>query len=263
MTRTFKMTIAYDGTDFVGWQVQPNGPSIQAALQKAIYKFTGEDVRVIGSGRTDAGVHAIAQVAGVEIQSWKEPARELRRAINRFLPDSIVVRDVVDAPKGFHAIRDCISKRYRYQMLLGRVRDPFCHHYCWHLGYKMDLDAMRMAANRLIGKKDFACFEATGASRNSTVRDVRACDLILRESLPDTPTSDSIRLDIEIEADGFLYNMVRNIVGSLVDVARGRETVDWIDELIQAGDRNLAGQTAPAQGLFLLRADYEEFSAEN
>lgn len=262
MTRTFKMTIAYDGTDFVGWQVQPNGPSIQAALQKAILKFTGENVNVIGSGRTDAGVHAIAQVAGVAIQSWKAPARELRRAINRFLPDSIVVRDVVDAPDGFHAIRDCINKRYRYQMLLGRVRDPFSHQYCWHLGYKMDLDAMRMAAAKLVGKQDFACFEATGAPRSSTVRDVRACDLILRDCPPDSPTCDSIRLDVEIGADGFLYNMVRNIVGSLVDVARGRESVDWIDELIRAGDRNLAGQTAPAKGLFLLRADYEDFNEE-
>ena len=251
MKRTFKLTIAYDGTDFVGWQIQPNRPSIQAAIQKAIKKFTGEDVNVLGSGRTDAGVHAIAQVAGVEIQSWEEPARELRRAINRFLPDSIVIREAEEAPPGFHAIRDCISKRYRYQMLLGRVRDPFSHHYCWHLGYKMDLDVMREAAAKVVGKKDFACFEATGAPRSSTVRDVRACDLMVRDCPPDSPTSDSVRLDIEIEADGFLYNMVRNIVGSLVDVARGRESVDWIDELIQAGDRNLAGQTAPAQGLFL------------
>jgi tRNA pseudouridine38-40 synthase len=259
MTRTFKLTIAYDGTDFVGWQVQPNGPSVQAALQNAIYQFTGETVKVIGSGRTDAGVHAIAQVASCAIESWKEPAQELRRAINRFLPDAIVVRDVVDAPAGFHAIRNCIGKRYRYQLLLSRVRDPFCRHHCWHLGYKMDLNAMKMAADKLVGKQDFACFQATGAPRSSTVRDVRACDLIQRSS----NSSDSVRLDIEIEADGFLYNMVRNIVGSLVDVARGREAVDWIDELIQAGDRNLAGQTAPAQGLFLLRADYEDAGSKS
>jgi tRNA pseudouridine38-40 synthase len=259
LTRTFKLTIAYDGTDFVGWQVQPNGPSIQAALANAIKQFTGETVKVIGSGRTDAGVHAIAQVASVQIDSWNQPAGELRRAINRFLPDSVVVRGVEDAPDGFHAIRDCISKRYRYQLLLGRVRDPFSHRYCWHLGYKMDLETMQSAADKLIGKKDFACFQATGAPRSSTVRDVRVCELIRRDS----PTSESLRLDLEIEADGFLYNMVRNIVGSLVDVARGRQTEHWIDALIETGDRKLAGQTAPAKGLFMIRADYEEDSAKS
>lgn len=243
----------------MGWQVQPNGPSIQAAIVHAIKQFTGETVKVVGSGRTDAGVHAIAQVASCQIASWKQPADELRRAINRFLPDSIVVRSAQDASDGFHAIRDCTSKRYRYQLLLGRVRDPFSHRYCWHLGYKMDLDAMQLAAEKLIGKKDFVCFQATGAPRSSTVRDVRACELIRRDS----PTSDSVRLDLEIEADGFLYNMVRNIVGSLVDVARGRQPVQWIDDLIRTGDRKLAGQTAPAKGLFMIRADYEDVAAKS
>ena len=254
MTRSFKLTIAYEGTDFVGWQVQPNGPSIQAALQKSIEKFTGEKVKVIGSGRTDAGVHAIAQVASCQIESWKEPASKLRRAINRFLPDSIVVREVVEAPMDFHAIRDAVGKRYRYQLLLGRVRDPFLHRHCWHLRHALDTDVMESAVARLVGKRDFACFQAKGAPRSTTVRDLRACDIIRRPSA----TSDSLRLDIELEADGFLYNMVRNIVGSLVEVARGKEPVAWMDELLAKKDRHLAGQTAPAPGLFLLWVDYGE-----
>ncbi|TWT53145.1 tRNA pseudouridine synthase A [Rubripirellula amarantea] len=274
MPRFFQLTIAYDGTDFVGWQVQPSGRSIQALLEKAVRKVTGESIRVIGSGRTDAGVHAIAQVASVEFADWKHSANDLMRGMNRHLPDSILVHNVVEMLGPFHAIRDAVGKRYRYQLQVGGLRNPFQHRYVWHMQYELSIEAMRAAAELVVGKQDFACFQTTGADRKSTVRDVRACDVIIRT---DTEVSNpelasggfasggfvdgrgrsQLRIDIEVEADGFLYNMVRSIVGTLVQVGRGRRSPDWVTQLITNQDRTKAGETAPPQGLFLLRVDYE------
>ncbi len=269
MTRRFKITVAYDGTDFVGWQVQPNGPTLQVAIEKAIRKLTGEETIVTGSGRTDAGVHALGQVAAFSLENWKHPAIEFIRGLNRFLPESIVVLGSVEVHKEFHPIYDATGKRYRYQLLLGGPRNPFLYPYTWQLFYDLDFDAMDQAAKRLVGRQDFACFQASRSNRKTTVRDLRACDVILRKSdsvLPVFPPAGTEpyaanfkpvqRIDIEVEADGFLYNMVRNIVGSLILVGRGVRPPQWIDELIQSGDRKKAGQTAPPDGLFLLRVDY-------
>lgn len=299
MTRSFKLTIAYDGTEFCGWQVQPNGPSVQAALLDALAKATGQTnemsgkpasastsaIRLMGSGRTDAGVHAIAQVASCQMNNWKHDSTDLQKAVNRHLPDSIIVNGLEDAPDGFHAIGDAIGKRYRYQIQLGGLRDPFAYRYVWQLRHTLDLDAIRLAASHIVGRRDFACFQAAGSDRESTVRDVRACDIIerTRDAHADSPsgplqrqhgnqdhekrghekrvqrnTSEPLRFDIEIEADGFLYNMVRNIVGTLVEVGSGKRTPESIKDLILSRDRNLAGPTSPACGLFLLRVDYED-----
>ena len=253
VTRAFKLTIAYDGTDYSGWQVQPNQPTIQGHLQNALKHLTGHAIKVIGSGRTDAGVHAHAQVASCNLR-WRDSPQHLLRALNTQLPESIVVNAAEEACQGFHAIRDASGKRYRYQLQIGGVRDAFDYRYHWHLHGELDLEQMRLAAQRLIGEHDFKSFQATGADRKTTVRNVRACDLFVS-----TMTDDhACHLSIEVEADGFLYNMVRNIVGTLIEVGRGKQSVEWIDQVLVARDRDAAGPTAPACGLFLLRVDYPD-----
>lgn len=253
MARFFKLTIEYDGSDFVGWQIQPNGPTIQAAIERAFYQITGETVRVVGSGRTDAGVHARGQVASCCVESWSSEAHVLVRALNAHLPDSISIMKVEDAPQGFHAIRDAVSKRYRYQIYLGRPRDVFENRYRWYLHGQIDLDVMQEACGRFVGKHDFASFQASGATlKKTTVRTISACDLVVEKRVEDR----GLYFSIEIEADGFLYNMVRNIVGTLIEIGRGKQSPKWIDELFVACDRTQAGPTAPAHGLFLLRVHY-------
>ncbi len=253
--RWFKMTVAYDGSHYCGWQVQPNGTSIQSMLECAIAQVCRERIRVTGSGRTDSGVHALAQVASFSLATWKASATDLCRALNSKLPSDIAISDICDAPEGFHAIRDSLGKRYRYQLQVGGVRDAFDYRYHWHLQGPIDVDAMRAAAGQLIGQHDFASFQAAGADRKTTVRDVR--DLVIVDQPCRTGDAGKSRfLAIEIEADGFLYNMVRNIVGTLLEVGRGKHPPSWVGQVLQAIDRTQAGPTAPAHGLFLLRVDY-------
>ena len=252
-SRSFKLTVCYDGTDYAGWQVQPNQQTIQQTLQHALTTVTGEAVTVVGSGRTDSGVHALGQAASCTIDRWRASANDLLRALNANLPECIVVREVIDMPAGFHAIRDAIGKRYRYQLQVGGQRDVFEYRYRWRVHQPLDVAAMRFAAARLLGRHDFASFQASGADpKKTTTRDVRACDVIEQE----TSSDDALHLAIEVEADGFLYNMERNIVGTLVEVGRGKQTPDWIDQVIEAKDRCLAGPTAPPHGLFLVWVDY-------
>lgn len=272
MTRAFKLTIAYDGSEFAGWQVQPGQPTIQATLEEALATITRSKVRVIGSGRTDAGVHALGQIASCVLPTWRAASADLRRAINTKLPPTIFVTDVTEAPIDFHAIRDATRKRYRYQIQVGGMHDVFAHRFRWHIRIPLSVDAMRRAAVQITGRHDFACFQAAGAERKSTVRTVHACDLIQLPAVAygapdrfvptvneaDLPPGDgqALLLAIEVEADGFLYNMVRNIVGTLVEVGRGKQSPDWVSGLIAGRDRDAAGPTAPAKGLFLQRVDY-------
>lgn len=253
MPRTFKLTIAYDGSDFAGWQVQPNQPTIQGCLQHAVRKITGETVSVIGSGRTDAGVHALAQVASCRLENWNAPAAALGRALNTKLPETIVVHDVEDAADDFHAIACAIGKRYRYQLQIGGIRDAFLYRHWWRLPPHMDIAAMQAAAQRIVGEKDFASFQASGAPRASTIRHVRECQITEQDC---NPNSGYCLYALEIEANGFLYNMVRNIVGTIVEVGRGKHDLGWIDDVIAAEDRDIAGPTAPAHALFLRSVAY-------
>jgi len=258
--RTFKMTVAYDGTRYAGWQVQLRRQTVQGALEKAIAQVANERVRVTGSGRTDSGVHAIAQVASFSLSRWRARAEDLARALNSKLPPDIAVRKLRDAAADFHAIRDAVGKRYRYQLQIGGGRDAFEYRYRWHLPGPIDVAAMQAAAERLRGRHDFASFQAAGSDRKTTVRDVRALEIIDQGAVggagqgSDDPAVQ--RLAIEVEADGFLYNMVRNIVGTLVEVGRGKRTPAWASEVLAACDRTVAGPTAPPHGLFLLRVDY-------
>lgn len=255
MSRTFKLTVAYDGTDFSGWQIQPGRPTIQGLLERAIAKRVGVRVGVVGSGRTDAGVHAIAQVASCTLPAWSASAASLAKAINVDLPDSVLVTEAVDAPSDFHAIRDSISKRYRYQIQNGGNRHPFDHRYWYRVRKAVDIDAIGEAARHVIGRHDFASFQATGATRQTTTRTVTACDVV---RLPNDEWDES-RFAIEVEADGFLYNMVRNIVGTLIEVGNGKQTPSWVVDVISAKDRDAAGPTAPAVGLFLKHVTYGAF----
>jgi tRNA pseudouridine38-40 synthase len=162
---------------------------------------------------------------------------------------------VEDAPEGFHAIRDAVGKRYRYQLQIGGVRDPFEQRYRWRLRGEMDLEQLREGAVRFVGQHDFKSFQASGSDRKTTIRNVRACDVIIQSSCPAEHTT---RLAIEVEADGFLYNMVRNMVGSLVEVGRGKRSPQWIDHVLSVRNRDVAGPTAPAMGLCLLHVDYAD-----
>jgi tRNA pseudouridine38-40 synthase len=245
--RTFKITLSYDGTDYHGWQVQVNGISVQQQVETAIARVLQQRVRVTASGRTDAGVHALGQVASFNVESQLS-AWQIRRGLNGSLPPDIRVLHLEDAPPGFHALRDAKRKRYRYVIWDDEWMDVFQRHYAWHVRSRLDQSAMQQALTCLWGTHDFLSFQAAGSPRASTVRTV--FDLQLQR------INDGPRLELEIEADGFLYNMVRNIVGTLVQVGRGVQSFDWPAEVLAAKDRRRAGPTAPPHGLFLVRVDY-------
>lgn len=250
-TRTLKLTIAYDGTAYQGWQSQPDRPTIQGALERAFNRITGEAVRITGSGRTDAGVHALGQVASLDTANHLAP-EVLQRALNHELPHDVVVVCVEEAQPGFHAIRDATGKRYRYVLHDGPVPDLFRRNYCWHYRARLDVEAMHRAAQGLAGTHDFRSFESQWPNRATSVRTIREI-VVARQTAAE---SDFIHL--EFEADGFLYNMVRSIVGTLLEVGRGAQPETWPAEVLAALDRSAAGRTAPPQGLFLLRVDYAE-----
>ena len=246
---TFKLTLAYDGTNYAGWQIQNNAESIQALVERALARITGSEVRVVGSGRTDAGVHALAQVASCRLDT-RLTCAELLRALNGNLPFDIRVTGVAYAADDFHAIRDAIRKSYRYIIQDGRIHDVFQLGYCWFLPGDLDVGEMQRAAAHLRGRHDFASFQSAGSERATTVREVHRLDLRRRDG------DQSSFIDLDISADGFLYNMVRNIVGTLVEVGRGAQDPTWVKSVLQATDRQAAGPTAPAQGLFLVSVDY-------
>lgn len=241
-----KLTVAYDGTDFAGWQVQPQRRTVQGAIEEAWREITGEDVRLTASGRTDAGVHAEGQVVGLETAT-KIPPEKLRAALNAKLSQDVVVQLVEPAPAGFHATHDALRKTYRYQIHNSRVRPLFDRQYVWHYpAAQLDERAMGEGGGALVGRHDFACFESTGSERASTVRTITLLEVVRHGD----------RIDIEVTGDGFLYNMVRAIAGTLVEVGRGAKPVIWTSEVLASRDRTQAGPTAPAQGLVLARVDY-------
>jgi tRNA pseudouridine38-40 synthase len=247
--RFFRLTVAYDGTDYVGWQIQPNGPSIQQRLQDAWHRVTGEAVEIVGSGRTDSGVHALGQVCSVETSTSLD-GPTLCRALNANLPGDIRVRSVEVAPDGFHAIRDAVSKTYRYQIQYGPMPHVLLPRHYWYVRGSLDVDRMRQGAQCLLGRHDFASFQAAGADRVSTVRIISELEILPKRF------DGHAALWVRVTADGFLYNMVRNIVGTLVLIGKRRKPVEWIVEVLAARDRQCAGPTAPPHGLLLWRVDY-------
>jgi tRNA pseudouridine38-40 synthase len=247
--RTIKLTLAYDGTDYAGWQVQQGRRTVQGVLEETLRKITRETVRVTGSSRTDAGVHALGQVAAFRTNSHLEPA-VFRRALNALLPRDVAVLEAAEVAEGFDPIGQAVRKRYRYVIHDGPVRNVFHRHYCWKHPQPLDAEAMDRAATALRGKHDFASFENRGSQRLSTIRTI--LDIRVQRGWGDQRD----QVTIEVEADGFLYNMVRNIVGTLVEVGRGAKPVEWVAEVLRSADRRLAGPTAPPQGLFLMWIEY-------
>lgn len=248
--RFFKLVVAYNGRAYLGWQVQAEGRTVQAEIEQALEKITQESIRVTASGRTDSGVHALGQVVSFASETTLDP-QTLQRALNGNLPEDIRVFEAEEAPEGFHAIRDAVSKRYRYFIQDGGVRDPFLCDWSWYIPQQLDDDAMQEAADRLHGEHDFASYQSAGSPRTTTVRTIH-------EFIVDRQIGQLCEpIVLEISANGFLYNMVRNLVGTLVEVGLGKQPVTWPHEILAAKDRKVAGQTAPPQGLFLVSVDYE------
>jgi len=247
--RTIKLILAYDGTAYAGWQVQPERTTLQGVLEAAIEKLTGVPTRTAASGRTDSGVHALGQVVTFNTESH-HPVEVFQRALNAELPPDVAVLSAIEAAPGFHARRDAVRKRYRYVLYDGPVRDVFSRRYAWHVHQPLDVDAMHRAAAALAGTHDFSSFESSGAERASSVRTVY--DISVRRE--PAPREEFLR--VEVEANGFLYNMVRAIVGTLVEVGRKARPESWPGEVLEATDRSAGGQTAPPQGLFLVEVEY-------
>lgn len=246
--RTHRFTLEYDGTGFEGWQRQPEGHrSVQATLEEGIARVTGAAVRVVGAGRTDAGVHAEGQVASARFATRLDPAA-LARALNAVLPDDLAVVDLAEVPLGFHAQHHARSKLYRYQVWNGAAPSPLRARRSAWVRSPLDLAAVRVAAGDLVGTHDFASFRAVGSRVGTTVRTLSRLDVL------GTPGD---LVAFELEATGFLRHMARTLVGTLLEVGRGRRRGDSMPGLLAARERAAAGPTAPARGLTLVRVEYD------
>jgi len=244
--RHFKLTIAYDGTRYAGWQLQPQGETIQEVIEAALTQIAGCPVRVHGSGRTDAGVHAKGQVANCLLDT-RHKLDVLLRALNANLPEDIRVSRVQEVDAKFHARFSAKRKEYRYQIDCGRVADPFLRAYTWHYPRPLDVAAMRRAGKLLKGRHDFSALSANPMRKvETTVRTISKLSVTRMGNI----------LTIAVVADGFLYKMVRSIVGALVKVGEGRLTVGELRGLMKAKKRTAMVETAPAHGLFLWRVLY-------
>lgn len=242
--RNLKLTIQYDGTKYCGWQKQPNSSGIQGTIEYAIYEITKEKVNIIGSGRTDAGVHALGQVANFKTNS-NIPAARIPDALNAKLPKDISIIDCQEVSDDFHSRYSATGKIYRYLIYNKPYRSPLYKDISYHVRYNLDIEKMRVEAQSLLGTHEFKGFMSSGSSVKDTVRTIH--NISIEES------GDLIVL--EVEGNGFLYNMVRIIVGTLVDIGRGR--IDKpLEEIIASQDRGEAGHTAPAHGLFLKKVHY-------
>ena len=246
--RTLKLTIQYDGTNYVGWQRQAVGQSIQGLLEDALAPIEGSAVTVHGAGRTDAGAHALAQVASVSLTAALDTAT-LGRALNAVLPDDVRVVAVEEKGAGFHARFDARAKTYEYRILNAPFADAFMFRYAWHIPQPLDVEGMRAAAVPLVGRHDFAAFQATGSPVQSTVRTVEDITWAGGGSF-DRP------LVFRVTGDGFLRHMVRNMVGTLVEVGAGRLAPTQVRGILEARSRAQAGRTAPSHGLFLVNVRY-------
>ncbi|MFC1814349.1 tRNA pseudouridine(38-40) synthase TruA [Thermodesulfobacteriota bacterium] len=246
MSKNFKLTIEYDGTNFHGWQRQKNECTIQAEIETAITTMTGQTVTLIGSGRTDAGVHAVGQVANFHCDTELSP-EVFQKGLNSLVSADIIIKRCEAVPETFHSRFDAKSKTYHYNILNREIPSAIGRQYVWFIRKKLDHDLIRAAIGKIIGRHDFKAFEGAGSPRSSTTREVMKAELMEEEQG---------RCIFEVEADGFLRFMVRNLVGTLVEVGHGNITSEDFHNILLSKDRNLAGATAPAQGLFLMKVKY-------
>ncbi|OGP79084.1 MAG: tRNA pseudouridine(38-40) synthase TruA [Deltaproteobacteria bacterium RBG_16_49_23] len=244
--RNIKLLIEYDGTNYLGWQVQAKGLTIQGMIEERLTLLTGERVRIIGSGRTDSGAHAFGQVAHFKTRSEMD-LRSIQRAMNSLLPPDIVIKGIEESGEDFHARKQARSKIYEYRILNTPIRSVFHRGYAWHIPQKLNWEEVKKVTQKLVGEHDFSSFRSTGTPTRTAVRKVfraewkRGRDGLIR---------------FEIEASGFLKQMVRAIVGTLVEVGRGKIDADAFRRILESKDRKEAGPTAPAHGLFLKEVKY-------
>jgi tRNA pseudouridine38-40 synthase len=243
--RNIRLTVAFEGTSYHGWQIQPDLPTIQGVLSQAVGRVTEEEVTLYGSGRTDAGTHARGFVANFTTHSRIAPA-QLVRALNSMLPRDVRILSARRMPSGFHARRNAFSKAYRYQIFLGPIMLPHLAREYFHFPYRIDFEKMEYAARQFVGEHDFASFAKTGSPAASTVRRIFRCELRKR----------GYRLLLTVEGNGFLRHMVRNMAGTLLEVGKGIISVSEFQQLFFTRNRTLAGFTAPAHGLVLLKVRY-------
>ena len=243
--KNYKLVIAYDGTRFFGWERQPGRDTIQGKLEQVLSQLQDAPAEVIGAGRTDAGVHARAMVANVQLETQLSEV-EIRDYCNRYLPDAIAVREVKECAPQFHARYKAVGKTYRYTCFDGDVKPVFDRRYVTMLDYHPDIARMEQAAQYLVGEHDFMSFCGNPKMKKSTVRKV---DLIAIERRKD-------RIIFTVHGEGFLQNMVRIIVGTLLEVGRGYWEAQQVQQILEAKDRRLAGPTAPPEGLCLMKVDY-------
>lgn len=250
-SRTLKLVVQYDGTEYVGWQRQAAGTSIQGLLEDALQPIEGRHVAVHGAGRTDAGVHARGQAASVRLTSPIEPAT-LARALNAVLPPDVRIAGVDVVPGDFHARFSAVGKIYDYQLINAPFASPFWRRYVWHIIPPLDLDAMIEASAALIGEHDFQSFQGAGSEVHTTVRTLRRLDI----SRADGGLIPPGLVVMQVEGDGFLRHMVRNIAGTLVEIGLGRWPASAMAGILASRDRTRAGATAPAAGLVLREVLY-------
>ena len=269
--RNIMLTIAYDGTGYRGWQVQPNGLSVQECVERAVQRLTGESPRVFCAGRTDAGVHALGQVANFHT-SCSIPIENVRRGLQCFLPEDISIVTVADVATRFHATYSAVKKRYRYVICDSDVVPPFLNRFVHRCRFHLDVDLMAEATQYLLGTHDFRCFETQYPNKSSSVRNIMEATIQRIEGWQPWSAShdwnpvhgrtyhnfDHPIIVFEVMADGFLYNMVRAIVGTLMEVGRRKYEPQFVRNIIQSQDRSQAGITAPAEGLYLVKVDYPE-----
>jgi tRNA pseudouridine38-40 synthase len=243
--RTIRLIIEYEGTAYAGWQLQPNGLSIQEVVEGALARVLGEEVRLISSGRTDAGVHARGMVAHF-VTSRDLPRSAFREGTNRHLPRDVAIRDADEAPSGFHARFDARGKWYRYTLYLGPMRSPLAARTSWHIRSSIDVDAMSAGAAAFVGTHDFAAFRSSACEAKTTTRTIFSVSLAREGDL----------LHIDVKGSGFLKNMVRVMVGTLLEIGMGKRHPGDVELLLREGVRSRAGRTAPPCGLCLMEVWY-------
>jgi tRNA pseudouridine38-40 synthase len=242
----YAIKLAYDGTRYHGFQRQPNAVTIQGLLETAVSRLTGSHTSVIGCGRTDSGVHALDYTANFRSDALTVPVDKLPYALNAQLPDDIAVFAAEMVPESFHAVHSCVLKEYTYKILNTKFADPFLINRAWHIPQALDLDKMRAAAGEFVGTHDFAALRCVGTDVKSTIRTVSAFDI----------SENSDIIECRISANGFLYKMARGLIGTLYYAATGKIDPGGIAKILAAGERSLAGPSAPPQGLYLTRAVY-------